>query len=203
MNEIEAKFYVADHVELTAELQRRGASLTHERHLERNWRFDRPDRSLSQAGMVFRLRVDPRATLTVKQPQGSDLKRREYQLEVDDSRAALRMVEALGYETLAIYEKYRTVYSLARVEVMLDELPFGNFVELEAPSVSAIERLAAELGLDWSLRVPGSYLDLFDRLRSQLRLEFRDASFVNFEAAPEVTAEQLGLADAFAHAEPG
>ena len=139
MNEIEAKFRVADHAGLADRLGQLGASLHRARHFERNWRFDRQDRSLSQAGVVFRLRSDPRATLTVKQPRASDLERAEFELAIADAEDALQLIEALGYEIIAIYEKYRTAYTLGGTEVMLDELPFGSFAELEGRSVPAIK----------------------------------------------------------------
>lgn len=203
MNEIEAKFCVADHAELADRLGELGASLQRARHFERNWRFDRPDRSLSQAGMVFRLRSDPQATLTVKRSRASDLERDEFELAIGDAEDALRLIESLGYETFAVYEKYRTVYALRDTEVMLDELPFGNFAELEGQSVPAIEQLAAELRLDWSRRVPHSYLTIFEQLRQLLKLDFSNATFADFEAAPPIDLTQLEIYDAAVQPERG
>lgn len=201
--EIEAKFYVPDLETLAAMLEERGARTTRQRHLERNWRFDLPDRSLSQAGMVLRLRTDPRATLTLKRPRPEALARDEYEVEVGQAEAAQSILEQLGYELIAIYEKVRTEYTMAESAIMLDELPFGNFVELEGPSGSSVQGRAVALGLDWERRVPHSYLDLFSQLRQRLGLEFRDATFGNFAELPAVSAEDLQVADALAREEPG
>ncbi len=195
-NEIEAKFYCPDSSRLVKRLEAHGAVRTNQRHLERNWRFDLPDRSLFSSGIVFRLRVDPQATLTVKQARPEPLERDEFEIELNDASTALRLVEALGYQVLAIYEKYREQFALDELSVMLDELPFGNFVELEAGSVAALRSRAAQLGLDWEAHVSDSYLVLFDRLRKSMSLPFGDATFANFESVPAITAADLGLRDA-------
>lgn len=194
--EIEAKFYCPDSSSLVERLEARGAVRTRERHLERNWRFDLPDRSLSNSGIVFRLRVDPQATLTVKRARPEPLERDEFEIELNDASTALQLVEALGYRVLATYEKYREQFVLGELSVMLDELPFGSFVELEAGSVESLQSLAEQLGLDWEARLTDSYLVLFDRLRKSSSLPFDDATFANFESIPGATAADLGLREA-------
>lgn len=201
--EIEAKFYVPDLEGLAALLEERGARTTRQRHLERNWRFDLPDRSLSEAGVVLRLRTDPRATLTLKRPRRDVLARDEYEVEVGQAVAAQAILEQLGYELIAVYEKVRTEYTMAESAIMLDELPFGNFVELEGPSGTSVKGRAVALGLDWERRVPHTYLDLFGQLKQRLGLEFRDATFDNFAEQPEVRSEDLQVADAFVQEESG
>lgn len=196
--EIEAKFYLADPEPLIERLEQHGASLSQPRHLERNWRFDLPDGSLSASGIVFRLRVDPRATLTAKRQRADPLTRDEYELQVDEPETALRLVETLGYRTVAIYEKQRRVYALGGQQVMLDELPFGSFAELECDSVEALEQLAHQLGLEWQARITRSYLALFQGLRDSLQLSFRDATFEDFQRLPPVTAADLGVSEALA-----
>jgi adenylate cyclase class 2 len=80
-----------------------------------------------------------------------------------------------------MYEKYRTTYELEGVQVTLDEMPYGNFAELEGPNPQAIQAANRRLGLDWEARVPESYTALFDILRAVMRLDFRDLSFENFK----------------------
>jgi len=43
-----------------------------------------------------------------------------------------------------MYEKYRTTFTIGSLEVVLDELPYGNFVEIEGPIVKAFNRLPAK-----------------------------------------------------------
>ena len=46
---------------------------------------------------------------------------------------------------------------------MLDELPYGEFVEIEGPGVDSIRLTATRLGLDWEAAVDAGYLTLFKR----------------------------------------
>ena len=52
------------------------------------------------------------------------------------------------------------------MQVMLDELPYGNFVEIEGETVESIHGLADQLGLNWDAAIATSYNALFDRART-------------------------------------
>jgi len=64
-----------------------------------------------------------------------------------------------------MYEKYRTSYKLDGVLVTLDEMPFGNFSELEGPDAESIRRVAEKLGVNWEARIADSYTALFAHLK--------------------------------------
>ncbi|NTW92513.1 MAG: hypothetical protein HGA40_03605, partial [Methanoregulaceae archaeon] len=83
--------------------------------------------------------------------------------EIYDLEAARAMLLGLGFVLIFIYDKYRQVLALEDTLIMLDELPFGSFVEIEGPSLQAIGRSAAALGLDWDRRVsPGQKILVCD-----------------------------------------
>ncbi len=100
---------------------------------------------------VLRLRrKGGRAVFTFKERDlsGAAVKRqREEETEVADASGLAAILEALGYRPALVYEKRRETWRLAGVEVVLDELPFGLFVEIEGEEgrILAAERL---LGLD-------------------------------------------------------
>lgn len=99
-----------------------------------NQRFDIPQRDLSQKAQVLRLRQDEAARLTFKGPgalEGEVLARQEIEFEVSDFAVARRFLEALGHRVYITYEKVRENYTLAAVQVSLDEMPFRTFTELE------------------------------------------------------------------------
>ena len=193
--EIEAKFYLSDPDELRRQLGRLGATATRGPLLERNWRFDDDRGSLTQQGLVLRLRIDDAARLTFKAPSGVAEIRQETEFEVSDPEAAQVLLAGLGYHPVWAYEKRRTVYHLAPADVMIDVLPFGTFVEVEAPSLEAVEAVARRIGLDWRRRLPASYWALFTRLNKVRRLPFRDATFADFVGQPPVRPEELGASD--------
>jgi adenylate cyclase class 2 len=118
--------------------------------------------------------------------------RQEIEFTVGNFEAARRFLEALGYQVSMMYEKFRTSYVLDDLHIVLDELPYGSFVEIEGPEADAIQKMSARLGLDWSKSVPESYTMLFERLRSTLGFEFQDLSFTNFVGI-KINAEVLQL----------
>ncbi len=142
---------------------------------------------------MLRLRHDRRRTLTFKRALASPEIRTEIEIEIDDLAAARELFLSLGYVPLFIYEKYREVLALDDTLVMLDELPFGSFVEIEGPSLGAIGRAAARLGLDWTGRVTRSYLSIFEALRLRLGLATECATFADLQPAPALTPPDLGL----------
>lgn len=198
--EIEAKFYVGDLGRVERSLQGIGAALEQPRILELNLRFDTPDLALSKGYRVIRLRQDKVVRLTYKGPpfdQEGVKARQEIEFGVEDFQAARLFLEALGYQVSFIYEKYRSVYGWEGMHIALDELPFGNFVEIEGEEVQHIRRLSQMLGLDWEARVGDSYAILFDGLRQRLALPFRDLTFENFQGLNVLPEDmKLSFADA-------
>jgi adenylate cyclase class 2 len=196
MQEIEAKFYVLDLNRIRMRLQALEARLTQERILETNIRFDLPDSGLRSEGRVLRLRQDTETRLTYKGPGINEqgvLNRTEIEFVVEDFGKAKQFLEALGYQKLIYYEKYRTTYEVKECHVMLDKLPFGDFVEIEGDSVESIHEVAEKLGLNWDVAIPTSYSALFEHLQRTQKLSFQDISFENF-AGILVTPADLEVA---------
>lgn len=175
------------------------AELVQPRTFEINWRYDFPDQSLKRSLQVLRLRQDQGVRLTYKGPgeekEGVHI-RPEIELTVNDFAAASHFLEALGYRVQMKYEKFRTSYQLGDVLVTLDEMPYGDFVELEGPDPAEIHRLCLQLGLRWEARILESYTDLFDRMKNLLNLPFYDLIFENFHGEkPDLERLDLQPAD--------
>ncbi len=180
--EIEVKLSVDDLERVAQRLQTVGAVLVHPRVFERNVRYDDAQNTLTPRGIVLRLREDGRVWLTYKGPgEVSDdiISRFEAEVEVSDFEAMAMILEKLGYHRQMVYEKYRTTYALDDTEVVLDEMPYGDFVEIEGDQVS-IRRAIERLGLEGATRHGASYARLFDYVRRNMGLAFRDLTFENF-----------------------
>jgi adenylate cyclase class 2 len=193
--ETEVKFYVLDLNRIQTQLQALKAHLIQPRVLETNIRFDLPDASLRSKGNVLRLRYDIDARLTYKSASKNEqgvLSRREIEFVVEDFEKAKQFLEALGYQKLVYYEKYRTTYKLNETLVMLDELPYGNFVEVEGETIEIIRTSSLQLNLNWDTAIATSYTSVFERARTALKLSFTDLSFANF-ANVNVDASNLGV----------
>jgi adenylate cyclase class 2 len=177
--EIETKFIVDRLVDFRQKVFDQGGRALIPRGLERNLRFDDPQGELTASHQVLRLRVDHRVTLTYKRSQTPEV-REEIEFEIDDFNAAKALFEALGYQVSFIYEKYRETFKLGRVKVMLDELPFGGFAEIEGPTLMDVKETAEALDFSWEDRIPSTYHTLFESVCERYHLTFRDATFDNF-----------------------
>jgi len=171
MKEIEAKFFVFDLEKIRTRLHELEARLIQARVLEQNIRFDLPDGGLGSEGRVLRLRQDTEAKFTYKDVGKSEqgvVNRTEIEFVVEDFEKAKNFLEALGYQPVFYYEKYRTTYDIQASEVslhvMLDELPYGHFVEIEGESAESIRAVADQLHLKWDTAISMSYHQLFKRL---------------------------------------
>jgi adenylate cyclase class 2 len=111
-------------------------------------------------------------------------------MEVGDFETAVLIFQRLGFAPVQVYEKYRETFQLGDVEVVLDEMPFGNFVELEG-SESGIRTAVAALGLDWNQRLTTNYLAIMAQLKIRYNLPFDDITFANFENLSVSAADVL------------
>jgi adenylate cyclase class 2 len=148
--EIEKKYRIDKKtlVDLTARLAELGAEFAYEtfeeNYLHRGGHLD-------PANSVLRLRkTDKQTTLTYKEKMGlnGDFKHQiEFETVVSDVDATENIIQKLGYKLSVIYEKHRKAWHFRNVEVVLDELPFGYFMEIEGSmkSISAVEK---QLGAD-------------------------------------------------------
>jgi adenylate cyclase class 2 len=183
MREIEAKFYVRDLKKIESRIQQLGARLIQLRVLETNLRFDLPDGGLRSRGQVLRLRQDTEAKLTYKGSSTNEQgvsNRTEIEFTVGDFEQAKLFLEALGYQEILQYDKYRTTYEFQNCHMMLDELPYGNFVEIEGEDADSIRAAAEKLKLEMQAAISESYSVLFERIRRILVLNFTDLTFENF-----------------------
>jgi len=109
---------------------------------------------LGQAVLRLR-RIDDRALLTYKERVGTrtDIKEQlEMETGADNPDALEFILEALGYYPALVYEKRRETWRLGATEIVIDELPFGLFMEIEGEEQSirdietrlAIKRLTSE-----------------------------------------------------------
>lgn len=198
MKELEVKFYIGEISKIGKKLIDLGAELVLERTHEYNLRFDTPEGSLSEAMSMLRLRRDIGNHLTFKGPTttlGGVLARKEVEFDVSDFELARKFVESLGFTKKFIYEKYRTTYDLRNHKVTLDEMPYGNFIEIEGPEAETIKECADDLELNWDERLPETYVSIFQRIKDLENLKIKDLTFANFQNL-EVRLARIGIQSA-------
>ena len=194
--EIEVKFYLANPGRLRQRVIDSGAELVQARVFEQNLRFDTPDMRLRSRAEVLRLRQDDQTILTFKGPGeivDGVISRQELEVSASDFQTTRAILEGLGFQVFMTYEKFRQNYRLNGLVASVDELPYGNFIELEGSSPEHVCGTAALLGLDWEQRINVSYTALLEIFNQKTGHTFRDLSFEAFEGL-RVLPEQLGLA---------
>ncbi len=194
-NEIEVKFLVKDLARLELRIKALGGKLIQPRVKETNLRFDTAQGELTHDHRVLRLRQDQQVRLTYKGPAQVNHTvsvREEIEVEVSSFEDTKSLLEALGYQTYMLYEKFRTTYSLGDVLVTLDELPFGLFSEIEGPNAARLQEMAESLWLDWSFRSMDSYSAIFERVKAACGWTMQNLSFEEF-IGKSVTPADLGL----------
>ncbi|GAB4269466.1 MAG: hypothetical protein Kow0080_13140 [Candidatus Promineifilaceae bacterium] len=196
--EIEVKFLVTDLAALRDRVTGIGAVLVKPRVFERNLRLDTADSRLLRQRQLLRLRQDTAVTVTFKaepaMPHPAEAKvREELEIQVSDLNTATAIFGRLGFQPVQIYEKYRTTYQWQHVEIVLDELPFGSFIELEGPE-QEIKKAASALNLSWDGRLLTNYLALMAAVQQHYNLPFNDLTFENFKnitiSLPDVIKQQ-------------
>jgi len=86
----------------------------------------------------------------------------EFEIEKDKVESVRLMFGALGYVIELVFEKRRyNMESVNNCDFVVDELPFGYFIELEGEETN-IEKSIEELGLKNNERINGAYLKLWE-----------------------------------------
>jgi adenylate cyclase class 2 len=186
--EQEVKFFLEDTAEMRRQLSLLGARPFQPRMHEANIRFDTADGILTRQRKVLRLRKAGQVILTYKEPEAPALSgvpapaRRSLETEiiVDNLEKTAHLLESLGFHSLVRYEKYREVFHWKSVLLMFDQLPFGDFLELEGPDLTELRQTAGKLGLDWNNALQSSYMGIFLLLKKTHRLTFLEATFTTF-----------------------
>jgi len=181
--EIEIKFHL-ENPGLTRSAITDLGGVSQGRVFESNHILDNREAVLLRNHALLRLRQDDQACLTFKSPPpspDSQFKiRREIEVGVSDFTTTRKILEALGFTTVRIYEKRREMFELGAAHLCLDTLPYGDFLEIEGAPQNIVD-LSAKLGLPWEQRSVLNYHELFELVKTDLGLTFTDITFSNFE----------------------
>lgn len=181
--EIEVKFYLDDIEPIRDQLINLGA-VSKGRFFESNIRFENADNGLIKKQSLLRLRKDAKTTLTYKSkpPINNNQFKVHYEVEVEVSNfeKMKSILETLGFHPEQTYEKWRETFVINKTTVCIDQMPFGDFLEIEG-DMNDIKDLANVMALDWKKRILLNYLELFDIIKQKMHLSFIDVRFENFK----------------------
>ena len=165
--EIEIKFPLSNRPALTSRLAEIGAQQLYAETFEDNIVLDRRG-ELKTKGCLLRVRKFGRyALVTYKGPvafEGGVKTREEVQTGIESFELAIQLFDAIGYKPVFRYQKFREVWRVREVEVVLDRTPIGEYFEIEGP-LELIRRVAEELGFSMDNGIRQSYADLYRQYR--------------------------------------
>lgn len=123
--------------------------------------------ALDATRAVLRLRrTNTRSVLTYKERgaiDASGIKRhREDETVVADADALVSILDALGYRPSLVYEKRRATWHVQEAEIVIDELPFGLYAEIEGDEAN-IRAAEIKLGIQDAAHEDATYPDLVAR----------------------------------------
>src|ERR1051325_4817737 len=127
---------------------------------------------LDFGGCALRLRrVNGRAYLTFKRrlPGRSPIKHQEeHEVTLSDPDGMDSILNSLEFRPALVYEKRRARWKVGQAKVVIDELPFGLFMEIEA-SVKEIKRVERLIGAEHLSAVSETYPTLTANLGKKSR----------------------------------
>jgi adenylate cyclase class 2 len=165
--EIEVKFALRDREELLRKLNDIGAQRLYPETFEDNIVLDRRG-ELKTKGALLRVRKFGKYSLaTYKGPMSIDRgvkSREEVQTGVESFELAIQLLDSLGFKPVFRYQKFREVWRVREVEVVIDRTPIGEYFEIEGP-MDKIRSIAAELGMNMDGAIRQTYADLYRQAR--------------------------------------
>ena len=180
--EIEVKFPLRDRAGLLRKLQDIGGSRLYAETFEDNIVLDRRG-ELKTKGALLRVRKFGKYSLvTYKWPmsmEGGIKSREEVQTGVESFELAIQLLDSLGFKPVFRYQKFREVWRIQDVEVVLDRTPIGEYFEIEGP-IDLIRTISNELGMNMDQAIRQTYADLY-RLARRTRSDLPE----NMVFAPE------------------
>ncbi len=98
---------------------------------------------LDEKHAVLRVRkINDKTILTYKEPVPNSLafkQQIEYETSVEKASEIEKIIENLGFTKALVYEKRRKTWHFRDVEIVLDELPFGLYMEIEGSITAIVE----------------------------------------------------------------
>jgi adenylate cyclase class 2 len=165
--EIEVKFPLRNRGELLKRLHDIGGQRLYAETFEDNIVLDRRG-ELRTKGALLRVRKFGKYALaTYKGPmsiEGGIKSREEVQTGVESFELAIELLDALGFKAVFRYQKFREVWRVKDVEVVLDRTPIGEYFEIEGP-METIRTIVSELGMNMDQALRQSYADLYRQAR--------------------------------------
>jgi len=161
--EIEVKFPLRDRAGTVRRLNELGATRLYAETFEDNIVLDRRGELRTKSALLRVRKFGKYSLVTYKGPtsiEGGIKSREEVQTGIESFELAIQLFDSLGYKPVFRYQKFREVWRVKEVEVVLDRTPIGEYFEIEGP-VDVIREVSAQLGMTMEHALRQSYADLY------------------------------------------
>ena len=165
--EIEVKFPLRDRGELIRKLHDIGGSRLYAETFEDNIVLDRRGELKTKGALLRVRRFGKYSLVTYKGPMSIDggiKSREEVQTGVESFELAIQLLDSLGFKPVFRYQKFREVWRVREVEIVLDRTPIGEYFEIEGP-MDVIRTVSSELGMNMDQAIRLTYADLYRQAR--------------------------------------
>jgi len=160
--EIEVKFKINKGENITSKLFRLGGKID---KCYRQTTYGFFSKDSIEKGIFPRIRVESgKHVLTVKvrpKKKTNYFERKEYSLVIDNEKNGIEILKLLGFDRIREFTKKRQDWIFPKVQIYLDTLYFGKFLEIEGPK-KEIEKMIISLGFEKRERITRAYLALED-----------------------------------------
>lgn len=157
--EFEATFPNTSHKLIKKIIKTQGGKLIKPRTLYRISVFFTPNQKPNALEFVRVRDEKDTITMTTKWQDGDEesiTSQREIEIEIDNFNKGVAFLKRLGCKEKAYQERFREVWELDRVSIMLDEWPFLEpFIEIEGKDEKSVKRVAKKLKLDYKKAIFG------------------------------------------------
>lgn len=143
---------------------------------EKTIRYDNDDQCLFGQGIFIRTKSGLRNVLTLKEKTSDNdlLERYTTEIEIDDIEKMEYILSRIGFTNKVIMEKYRLYFKWNNIEISIDELPFGIYLEIKGDD-KEIEKLSKQLGFKSKDMIIVTYWDIYDKIK------YEDSNHIQFD----------------------
>ena len=142
--------------------------------MEKTIRYDNDDLKCSNNGIFIRTKSGMKNVLTLKEiptdSSNTSFERITTEVEVDNINKIGYILEKIGLTKKFIMEKYRLFFKYDNVDILIDELPFGIYLEIKGED-NEINRITKMLNIDETDLIKMTYWDIYDKIKKDSKNE--------------------------------
>lgn len=145
---------------------------------EKTIRYDTDNHCLFDQGIFIRTKSGLRNVLTLKEKTSENdntwLERYTTEVEIEDVEKIEYILSRMGFINKVIMEKYRLYFKWNHIEISIDELLFGIYLEIKGED-KEIKKLSRQLGFKNKDMITVTYWDIYDKIKT------KDSNHIQFD----------------------